>query len=74
MVSKQWFFPESFFCPAFIAGIPPMQPSLLLFPESFFCIESSMSSASSMAIRQFHSRLDPSKTDLKTYLWCEHRK
>ena len=27
-----------------------------------------------MAIRQFHSCLDPSKTDPKTHLWCEHCK
>ena len=33
-----------------------------------------MSSASSMAIRQFHSWSDTSKTNLKTHLWCEHCK
>ena len=33
-----------------------------------------MSSASSMAIRQFHSWLDPSKIDPKTHLWCENCK
>ena len=33
-----------------------------------------MSSASSMAIRQFHSWSNPSKTDPKTHLWCEHYK
>ena len=38
------------------------------------CIESSMSSASSMAIRQFHSWSNPSKIDPKTHLWCEHYK
>ena len=38
------------------------------------CIESSMSSASSMAIRQFHSWSNPSKIDPKTHLWCEHCK
>ena len=46
-------------------------------PSFFFlknCIESSMSSASSMAIRQFHSWSDRSKTDPKTQLWCEHCK
>ena len=33
-----------------------------------------MSSASSMVIRQFHSWSNPSKTDLKAHLWCEHCK
>ena len=47
------------------------------FAQFFFflnCIESSMSNASSMAIKQFHSWLDPSKTDPNTHLWCEHYK
>ena len=33
-----------------------------------------MSITSSMAIRQLHSWSDPSKTNLKTHLWCEHCK
>ena len=33
-----------------------------------------MSSASSRAISQFHSWLDPSKIGPKTHLWCEHCK
>ena len=73
------------FCAAFIAALTLFfsHSSGFIVSENscsaqfFFrknCIESSMSSASSMAIRQFHSWLDPSKIDPKTHLWCENYK